>query len=213
MLQDSTLISLAIVDDHPVVLQGLESFFRKEKHISIAGTFTTGNDFLQFLSGHAVQVVLLDITLPDIHGAELCKKIKQLSPATCVLAFSNHSERPLIMQMLQNGASGYLLKNVASEEFLKCIEEALDGQVTFSTEVKKIMARPNTSALKTIPPLTKREKQILQLIAEGKTNPEIANQLSLSILTIETHRRNLMQKFAVKNAAALITEAVQHQLL
>lgn len=213
MWQDNSTITLALADDHPVILQGLESFFKQEPRITITGTFTTGASLLVFLENNTVQVILLDITLPDINGIELCRKIKQLAPDTCVLAFSNHSERVVIMQMLQSGASGYLLKNVAPAEFLRCIQEALNGQVTFSTEVKKIMASPAAHELKTIPPLTKREKQVLQLVADGKTNPVIAAELSLSILTIETHRRNLMQKFDVKNVAALIKEATLQQLL
>jgi DNA-binding NarL/FixJ family response regulator len=130
-----------------------------------------------------------------------------------VLAFSSHGERAVVMQLLQSGASGYLLKNVSAEELLHCIDEALNGQISFSNEVKKIMARPAAHELRSIPQLTKREKQILQLIAEGKTNAAIAAQLSLSTLTVETHRKNLMQKFEVKNAAALIRIAMEQQLL
>ncbi|RFM27883.1 DNA-binding response regulator [Deminuibacter soli] len=206
-------IQLAVVDDHPIVLHGLERLFAQEPHISIAGFFTTGAAFIDFMADNEVQVVLLDIALPDINGAELCRKIKQLSPATCVLAFSSHSERAVIMQLLQNGASGYLLKNIAAPELMQCLEEALNGQITFSTEVKKIMARPSAGELEPVLPLTKREKQILHLIADGKTNAAIAAVLLLSVLTVETHRKNLMQKFGVKNAAALIKAATQHQLL
>lgn len=213
MLQDKKHITLAIVDDHPVILHGLERLFAQEPHITIAGCFTTGADCMSFLATHAVQLVLLDIALPDINGAELCKKIKLLAPDTCVLAFSSHSERVVILQMLQSGASGYLLKNVEAAELMQCMNEALDGQLTFSAEVKKIMARPTAGELQAIPPLTKREKQLLHLIADGKTNAAIAEQLSLSVLTVETHRKNLMQKFGVKNVAGLLKAAAQHQLL
>ncbi len=213
MLQDKNKISLAIVDDHPVVIQGLETLFKKDKRVKITGSFTTGREFIPFLKKNKVQIVLLDITLPDINGMELCKTIKLVSPTTCVLGFSSHSERVVIMQMLQHGASGYLLKNISAEEMYTCIDEALNGQITFSNEVKKIMAQHSTAELKKIPQLTKREKQILQLIADGKTNAAIAEMLSLSTLTIETHRKNLMQKFEVKNSAALIKLAMQQQLL
>lgn len=202
-----------MADDHPMILQGLKSVFSKEPHIIVAGTFTTGTDLLHFLSTSHVNVVLLDISLPDIHGTALCRNIKQQWPATCVIAFSNHNERPIIMQMLQNGASGYLLKNIPPAEFLQCIDEALQGQITFCTETRKIMANPGPSDLKNIPPLTRREKQMLLLIADGKTNPLIAEQLSLSILTIETHRKNLMQKLKAGNVAELIKTAAAHHLL
>ncbi len=205
--------ALAIVDDHLIVQEGLQKLLLHAKHIHIAGCFTEGLAFLSFLKNNPVDVVLLDITLPDVNGIDLCKDIKRIAPDTCVLALSNHSERSMILQMLQNGASGYLLKNISSEELTNCINEAMNGQITFSQAVKEIMARPSTSDLKGIPQLTKREKEILHLIAEGKTTAVIAEELYLSPLTIETHRKNLMQKFKVKNVAALIKEAVQRQMV
>jgi DNA-binding NarL/FixJ family response regulator len=114
----------------------------------------------------------------------------------------------MIMQMLQNGATGYLLKNISSEELTACIYEALSGHITFSKAVKEIMARPSVNDLKGIAQLTKREKEILQLIADGKTTATMAQELNLSPLTIETHRKNLLQKFEVKNVASLIKAAI-----
>ncbi|WP_346317881.1 response regulator transcription factor [Chitinophaga sp. YIM B06452] len=206
-------IALAIADDHPVVIEGLQKLLENKEHIRIAGCFTTGAGIMDFLKTNRADIVLLDITLPDANGMDLCKEIKQLSPSTCVLALSNHSERSIIMQMLQNGASGYLLKNASGDELMSCINEALSGQVTFSREVKEIIARPGLSELKQLPQLTRREKEILQLISDGKTTAGIAEELSLSPLTVETHRRNLLQKFEVKNVAALIKTAVQQGLL
>lgn len=205
--------ALAIVDDHPIVMQGLHMLLMHEKDITIAGSFTTGADFMAFLKENEVNIVLLDISLPDTNGIDLCREIKMISPDTYVLALSNHSERSMIMQMLQNGASGYLLKNASAEELVNCVHEALKGVITFSQAVKEIIARPSMAELKGIPQLTRREKEILQLIADGKTTTSIAEQLSLSPLTIETHRRNLMQKFEVKNVAALVRIAMQQRLL
>lgn len=205
--------ALAIVDDHLIVQEGLQKLLLHAKHINITGCFTQGLEFISFLKTNPVNIVLLDITLPDINGIDLCKDIKRIAPDTCVLALSNHSERSMILQMLQNGASGYLLKNISSEELINCIDEALNGQIAFSKAVKEIMARPSTSDLKGIPQLTKREKEILHLISEGKTTATIAEELYLSPLTIETHRKNLMQKFKVKNVAALIKEAAQRHMV
>jgi DNA-binding NarL/FixJ family response regulator len=205
--------TLAIVDDHLIVLEGLQKLLANIPHIEIAGAFTTGVEFISFLKTNHVNIVLLDISLPDANGIDLCKEIKKISPDTCVLALSNHSERSMIMQMLQNGATGYLLKNISARELADCIDEALNGQITFSKAVKEIMARPSLSELKGIPQLTKREKEILHLIAEGKTTANMAEELYLSPLTIETHRKNLMQKFEVKNVAALIKVAVEQRLV
>ncbi|MGO4293264.1 response regulator transcription factor [Chitinophaga sp. RAB17] len=205
--------ALAIVDDHPIVLEGLQRLLANVNGITITGCFTTGSAFISFLEENKVDVLLLDITLPDINGIELCKTIKEMSPATHVLALSNHSERSMILQMIQNGATGYLLKNISAEELIACIHEAMSGLITFSKAVREIMARPSVGELKSTPQLTKREKEILYLIAEGQTTPDIAQQLNLSPLTVETHRKNLIQKFQVRNVAALIKMASQQGLV
>ncbi|MBW8683850.1 response regulator transcription factor [Chitinophaga rhizophila] len=204
---------LVIVDDHLIVLEGLQKLLQNAANITVEGTFTTGAAFLTFLEQHSVDIVLLDISLPDTNGIDLCREIKKLSPATIVLALSNHNERSMVLQMLQQGASGYLLKNIAGDELIVCIQEALNGEMTFSQAVKEIMSRPSVAELKGIPRLTKREKEILQLIAEGQTTPDIAATLHLSPLTVETHRKSLLQKFEVKNVALLIRMAVEHKLL
>lgn len=213
MLQGKDTITLAIVDDHPIVIEGLVKLLQNKNHIQVAGCFTAGAGVIDFIKTAKIDIVLLDISLPDVNGMDLCKEIKMTSPGTCVLVLSNHSERSIIMQVLQNGASGYLLKNASASELTGCINEALSGQITFSKEVKEIIARPSVNELKGIPQLTKREKEILHLISEGITTAGIAEQLSVSPLTIETHRRNLLQKFEVKNVAALIKMAVQQGLI
>lgn len=205
--------TLAIVDDHPIVLEGLQRLLANVKEIEITGCFTTGSAFMSFLKENKVDILLLDITLPDANGIELCREVKELSPATHVLALSNHSERSMILQMIQQGATGYLLKNISSEELIACIQEAISGLITFSKAAREIMARPSIGELKGAPQLTKREKEILHMIADGKTTPDIAAQLNLSPLTIETHRKNLIQKFQAKNVASLIKMAAQQGLV
>lgn len=206
---------IAIVDDHPIVMEGLQKILMQVYDQLSTICFTTGSAFLDFIKSGStsIDIVLLDITLPDSNGIELCKQIKTLLPSTYVLAFSNHNERSTIMRMLQNGASGYLLKNAPAGEVVACINDVLNGQIAFSNEVKEILANPSPQDLRIIPTLTKREKEILKLVAEGKTSNVIAAQLHLSPLTIETHRRNLMQKFEVKNMAAAIKIAAENNLL
>lgn len=212
MLKENKKISVVIVDDHPIVTQGIETILAKEKDLVIAGSFNNGADFLLFLKSNDVDVVLLDISLPDINGIDLCLKIKKINPNICVLALSNHAERTLIMQMIQNGASGYMLKNASVDELKKCIKAGLNGDIAFSNEVRDIIAKPSINELKDRPKITQREKQILRLIAEGKTTIAIAEDLFLSPLTVETHRKNLMQKVNAKNSLELIKIA-KEQLL
>ncbi|MEV4881965.1 response regulator transcription factor [Chitinophaga ginsengisegetis] len=204
---------LAILDDHPVVLQGLVNVLSREEAFEIAGTFTNAGDFLQFFNANPVHVVLLDIILPDGNGMDLCKEIKTTTPDTIVLALSNHDQRSAIMKMLENGASGYLLKNASVEELVRCIHDALQHQIVFSHAIKEIIARPGLKDTKDAPVLTARELEILKLIASGITTRRIAEMLFLSKFTVENHRKNLLQKFQVKNVAGLISSASHQGLL
>lgn len=206
-------INIAIVDDHPIVIQGLKMMLAAEKYFNVCGTFVDGSGILSFLSSNSADIVLLDITLPDTNGIELCREIKKISNSTSIIMLSNRSERSIIMQCIQNGASGYLLKNATVEELTSCIKGALSGNIVFCNEVKEIISRPSQSELKEIPRLTKREKEILKLLSEGKTSGMIAEQLFLSPLTVDTHRKNIMQKFKVKNVAELVSLANQHGLI
>ncbi|MBV7529238.1 response regulator transcription factor [Chitinophaga sp. sic0106] len=201
-------ITISIVDDHPVVLEGLHKLLSEVSGMVVTACHTTAQACLEAMEFQPTDVLLLDINLPDMKGADLCKAIKTIAPTTHILAFSNHSERSLILQLLQNGASGYLLKNASAEELISCIQEANNGLITFSKAVREIMARPSALDLQGTPQLTTREKEILHLISDGKTTPEIAAQLNLSPMTVETHRKNLMHKFQSKNVAALIKAAI-----
>lgn len=206
-------ISIVIVDDHPIVIQGLKMMLENEKYFHIAGTFNDGAGIRNFIATNEADIILLDITLPDFSGIELCAEIKKNAPRTSVLMLSNRSERSIIMQCIQNGASGYLLKNATIEELHSCIRGALSGNIVFCHEVKEIISVPSQFELAGIPRLTKREKEILKLLAEGKTSGTIAEQLFLSPLTVDTHRKNIMQKFQVKNVAELINVAGQNNLI
>lgn len=205
-------IHIIIVDDHPIVTEGMKAVLNTFADIGQIETFALGMDCLSFLAKHEVDLVFLDISLPDINGIELCAKIKALNHKICIIALSNHAERSLILSMLQNGASGYMLKNSPVDEIKNCISVALDGGLAFGKSVQEIIAKPTLNELKDRPKITKREKQILALIAEGKTTTMMAEELFLSPLTVETHRHNLMQKFGVRNAIELL-KAVQDQLL
>lgn len=205
----------AILDDHPIVADGLQKILKHDFKISEVMQFNSGDEFITFMNngGEPFELILLDITMPGKSGIEVCKEIKAKHTQTCVIAFSNHTERSIIMQMLLNGANGYLLKNASSAEIVSGIADALNGQIAFSKEVKEIISRPSAADLKKTPSLTKREKEILKMIADGKTSVEIGGELFVSPFTVDTHRRNLMQKFEVKNVAALIKVAGENGLL
>ncbi len=205
-------INIIIVDDHPIVIEGLRMMLNSQSFFNVAGSFASGAETIRFIQSNTVDIILLDITLPDTNGTELCREIKKISPNTSVIMFSNRSERSIIMQSIQNGANGYLLKNTSIDELVVCIRGALSGDIVFCNETKQIISRPSQNDLP-VPRLTKREKQILQLVAQGKTSNTIAEELFLSPLTVDTHRKNLLQKFQVKNSTELINRALQQRMI
>lgn len=206
-------ISIIIVDDHPVVLEGLKNLLENEEFF-IAGSFIRGLQALEYIGKNKIEIALIDISIPDINGIELCKEIKKIAPETKVIGLSNHTERSIVTQLLQSGASGYLLKNITSEELHKSIKEVMAGEITFSSEVKKIIVLPpEIGETAETPKLTKREIEILSLIARGKTTQVIADELFVSPLTIETHRRNLLQKFKAKNMMELLAFALKNSII
>lgn len=205
-------INIVIVDDHPIVIEGLRMMLKSQPFFHVAGSFASGAETLRFIRSEMVDIVLLDITLPDSNGTELCREIKKISPNTSVIMFSNRSERSIIMQSIQNGASGYLLKNTSIDDLVIGIRGALSGDIVFCNETKQIISLPSQTNLP-VPRLTKREKQILQMVAQGKTSNVIAEELFLSPLTVDTHRKNLLQKFHAKNSTELISLAVQQRMI
>lgn len=206
-------LTFVIIDDHPVVLQGLRYMLEGQEHMEVLACFTTGKEALEYLRRQEVSVVLQDIGLPDTSGIELCCEIKMLQPDVKVLVLSNYNERSIIFESLKNGASGYLLKNTAPDILMQGIKDALDGKLVLSEEVQAIMTQPAPADLSVPPRLTRREKEILQYIADGCTTAEIAEKLFISPLTVESHRRNLMQKFSVNNAPGLIKMAISHKFV
>lgn len=209
----SKLINLAIIDDHPIVIEGFSILLADSNKFKIVASFNKGLEILEYEGINNIDVLLLDVFLPDINGIDLCKIIKHKYPKIIILGMSSQSERTLVMQFIQNGANGYLLKTAPLKEFYDCIEKAILGEIVFSSEVKAIISKPDISDFKKLPSPTKREKEILLLIAAGKSTKEIAELLFLSSLTVQNHRKNMFNKFEVKNVAQLLNIAQKNRLL
>lgn len=210
-MYNNTPINIALVDDHPMILEGLKSLLQQHGRFQIF-SFTKGVSILDFIQENTIDVILLDIVLSDANGLDLCKSIKQKSPSSIVIGISNQAERSIIFRFLENGGNGYILKNADAQEIIQCIDKALLGELALSKEVQEIISRPSTSTFE-LPRLTKREQQILQAIAHGQTSAKIAESLFISVITVETHRRNLMQKFKAKNMIELVKIATENKLL
>ncbi|HMP94711.1 MAG TPA: response regulator transcription factor [Phnomibacter sp.] len=203
-------IQLFVVDDHYMVVEGIRILLQQEEDFEFIGSASNAASCLAFLRTHAPDVILMDINLPDIDGTELCKQVKTLYPGIFVLGLSTFNQQSLIAKMLENGASGYLLKNAGREELHEAIKQVLRGKTYLSFEAASAMRQKQATEL---PVLTRREKEVLQLIAEGSTNIEIAEKLYLSPSTVDTHRKNLLLKLQAKNTAALVKLAVENKLL
>jgi DNA-binding NarL/FixJ family response regulator len=176
------------------------------------GTADTAANALYFLKKQKADVILMDINLPDMSGVDLCKLIKTLYSNIVVLALSTFNQGLYMSKIMENGASGYLLKNVSRKELIEAIATVANGTVYFSFEAGKTYKATLEKSSMT-PVLTKREKEILKLIAEGFTNIQIGQQLFISIDTVDTHRKNLYTKLNVKNTALLIRYAIENNIL
>jgi two-component system, NarL family, nitrate/nitrite response regulator NarL len=202
------MVQLLIVDDHPLVIDGLKTMLKDVGYIQINGSVKNGRDALVYLDEHPeVNVILLDINLPDTDGLRLCEQIRARNKCIKIIGLTYVNEAGIITQLIKRGANGYLLKNMEREELITAIDQVMDGAIYLSKAAnEKIIQQLQAYDLpgNTLPALTRREKEILQLLAKGFTSHEIADQLFLSTFTVDTHRRNMLQKFNVHNTQALI---------
>lgn len=196
---------LFIVDDHYMVIEGIRSLLQNEAGIEWMGHATHAESCLRFLESRQPDVILMDVGLPDRNGTELCKEVKQKYPWVRVLGLSTFNQQAIIRNMIDNGASGYVLKNATKEELLQAVTTVAMGRTYLSYEAV-LSLRETTHD---IPVITRREKEVLHLIAEGLTNAEIAEKLFISVLTVNSHRKSLIEKFDAANTAVLISKAIK----
>ncbi len=207
------MIRVFITDDHPVVIEGIHSLLKNEKDIEWAGQAMNAQSCLGFFVNNTADVVLMDISMPGMDGVELCAIMKEKYPGVMILGLSSFNQGLYIKKMMENGASGYILKNSSKEELIKAIHTVYAGNIFFSDEVGQALEEYQKSSKTELPVLTAREKEILALIAEGYTNPQIAEKIFLSQFTVDSHRKNLLAKLDVKNTASLIRLAVERKLI
>ena len=208
---ENTTVNILVVDDHSMVIEGMKAILSTIPSIALAATATNAFEAIAALRNCPVDVAFLDINMPDISGIELCAKIKKEFPAVHVLGLSTFKQRSYVSQMIANGASGYLLKSAGKEEIEEAIQAVTSGKMFFSININSTTPEPPSDDAP--PTLTRREKEILILIAEGITNNEIAAKLFISPYTVDTHRKNLLSKFEVSNTALLIKKAAGYRLL
>jgi DNA-binding NarL/FixJ family response regulator len=198
-----------IVDDHYMVIEGIRSLLQNEKAIEWTGHATNAASCLSFLQNQLPDIILMDISMPDKSGIDLCKEVKEKYPSVFIIGLSTFNQQSFIQKMMDNGASGYVLKNATQEELMEAIEIVARGKTYLSDDVSKVLRKQDDAHIV----LTRREKEVLELIAGGMTNNEIGEKLFISPSTVDTHRKNLLAKFEAKNTASLIHVASQLQFI
>lgn len=207
------MIKVMIIDDHPIVLEGLKNLLSGREDMVLAGSFDTGKAGMQAIEHLEPNVLLLDINLPDINGAEICRQIRRQDKEMRIIALSVHNERPVIKNILQSGANGYVLKNSVGEEIITAIHTTLKGNNYLCNKTREIMSQLQDGDLVEIPRITRREKEIMELVSRGLTTGQVAEQLFISTHTVESHRKNLIEKFDVTSMTAVIKLATRYGLI
>jgi len=208
-------IRVLLVDDHTVVRQGLRVLLEAETDIVVVGEAETGRQAVQMTKKLLPDVVVMDIAMPMLNGLEATRQIIRETPSAKVLVLSSYSDDEYVHQLTEAGAAGYLLKQTAAADLIKAVREASKGNAFFSPAIsKRLLEHYREAFLKGMPVrkrpdlLTSRESEVLQLIAEGKANKQIASELSISIKTVEKHRQQVMNKLNIHDVAGLTRYAI-----
>jgi DNA-binding NarL/FixJ family response regulator len=208
---EKTTIDIAVVDDHPMVLEGMRAMLSEISFVRLLGLCKNAFETIELIKNQMPDVLITDINMPEVNGIALAQKLAKEYPSVKVLAMSTYKERSYVGQMIQHGATGYVLKSASKEEIEAAILDVYEGKLYVSEDIG--WSAKEQSDLAKIPALSSREKEILLLIAEGLPNPKIAEKLFLSLHTVDTHRKNLLTKFGVSNTASLIHIASKNNII
>lgn len=206
------MIQVFITDDHYMVIEGIRSLLMNERNLELIGSASTAASCRSFLKNRQPDVLLLDINLPDGNGIDLCRELKQLYPGVFILGLSTFNQASYIREMMDNGASGYVLKNASQKELVEAIHLAAAGKTYLAFDTAKTLQADELHKRDRII-LGRREKEVLELIKNGFTNTEMAEQLNISVNTVDTYRKSLLAKLKAKNTADLVRLAFLHHLI
>ncbi|MFT7017956.1 MAG: DNA-binding NarL/FixJ family response regulator [Cyclobacteriaceae bacterium] len=212
-------ISILLVDDHKMIREGLKKYVQNEKSICVAGESSGGEQALDWMKTHHADLIVTDVSMPGMDGIEFTRRCKVKDANQKILALSMMNDISSIKKIMSVGAIGYILKTCSRSEFISYVKEAYRGKAVYSKEVTDtIMRSLRQSKLKRVRTagkvdLSNREEEILRLICEEKTNHEMANELHISVRTIESHKRNILEKTQCKNIVGLVIYALEHDML
>ncbi len=213
-----TPIRLMLVDDHEIVRAGLRMLLQSQPDIEIVAEASSGAEAIELAQTHSLDVVLMDVTMPDMNGMEATRQLKARCPSVGVLALTIHEEEDYFFQMLDAGASGYIPKRAAPDDLLRAIHTVYQGEVFLHSSVaralvKDFLQRGGVASEESLSTLTEREREVLTLIAEGLTNKQIGEQLGISPKTVARHRDKITKKLNLSSRAELTRYAIQKGLI
>jgi DNA-binding NarL/FixJ family response regulator len=210
-------VRIMLAEDHKLVRQALRTFLEGESDLELVGETGDGMKVVEQVEKHRPDVLILDLMMPGLNGLEVTRRVRQRFPKTHVLVLSMHQDRGYVVKALQNGASGYVVKHADATDLLHGVREVAAGRRYLSAPLSSwaidTLETTSTKSLDLYDTLTPREKEILQLIAEGYKNSEIAKRLYRSARTVETHRAHIMSKLGLKSPTELIRFALEHGLI
>jgi DNA-binding NarL/FixJ family response regulator len=209
-------IKVLVVDDHPVVRKGLQTCLARQDRLTVVGEAVDGDEALLKTRALSPDIVLMDIDLPRMNGLTVTELLRKETPDVKILVLSVHSNKDYIFRIIQAGAHGYVSKEASPEELVRAIELVFDGEAFFSPEIARAALNQlvnNGGRKEPFSQLTDREREVLALIAEGRSNKEVANQLGIGVRTIETHRERIMRKLGIHTIAGLTRFAIQNGVI
>jgi two-component system nitrate/nitrite response regulator NarL len=209
-MSDTIPIKILLIDNHPLVLDGLKALLETYSHIDVTGTAGLARTGLEIALRDRPDVVLMDINMPHVNGIDAIELFKEKLPGIRILMLSMHDSREYISRSILRGAWGYILKDVATDEIVAAIESVAGGKTYFSTGVSDVLMERNPDGDGT--PLTSREKEVLRLLAAGKSNRDIGESLGISAATVETHRKHLKKKLGITTTAGLTRYVIESGL-
>ncbi len=207
-------VRIVLADDHQVLREGICSLLEKQGNIEVVAQAENGRKAVRLVRDLQPDIIIMDIAMPDLNGIEAARQIKAESPEVKIIALSMHSDRRFVAEMLKAGANGYLLKNSAFQQLTNSIRTVMEGRNYLSPEIGEIVLddyikKITANETSRVSPLTSREREVLQLIAEGNSTKEIASNLSVSIKTADTHRQQVMKKLNCRSVAELTKYAIR----
>ncbi|MBS4028014.1 MAG: response regulator transcription factor [Ignavibacteriales bacterium] len=209
--------TIVLADDHTMIREGIRSMLVNELHHTVVAQASNGRETITLVQQHKPEIVLIDITMPELNGIEATRHIVHEFPDIKVIALSMHADKGIVSEMLNAGASGYLLKDSSASELEQAIQTVMRGKMYITGEITDVVVRGylhknESNHDDVVPELTPREKEIIQLIAEGKATKEIAALLHVSVSTVDTHRQHIMEKLHLHSVADIVKFAIRKGL-